>query len=328
MYSQDAAKTALHFQPVADLLQQAEEQLQKLTDFSAAAGLPFEVSSYRQGKRLRPALVLLASAATAYPDANSVTAAAALEAVHLASLLHDDVVDETSVRRGSGTLNSRFGNKFSILIGDYILAQATQTLANLHNNAVIQTVTQAARDMSRGQLLELQHKGDVHTTVDCYLTVIGAKTASLLSACCSVGALLSEANPDVQEALSAYGQNLGMAFQITDDILDIWGTQEVLGKPVLSDIQESKFTLPVLIARDQSQGDELRTLLDLLENPSANRQKDKLLHLLNTKNAKEQSLARARSYTDLAARSLQCLPPGPAVQTLADIAAWVADRQK
>ena len=327
MYSHDAAKTAVLFQPVADLLRQAEEQLQKLTDFSAAAGLPFEVSSYRQGKRLRPALVLLASLAAAPPAEASVTAAAALEAVHLASLFHDDVIDETSVRRGSGTLNSRFGNKFSILIGDYILAQATQALADLHNNGIISLVTRAAREMSRGQLLELQHKGDVNTTVECYLDIIGAKTASLLSACCSVGALISEADPEVMAGLSAYGLNLGMAFQITDDVLDIWGTPEILGKPVLSDIQERKFTLPVLIARDQSQGEDLQAILSLLQEPFSNRQEQGLLRLLDKKNAKQQSLDTARRYADLAVKALRPLPPGPAVQTLSGIAAWVTDRQ-
>ncbi|MDO5297244.1 MAG: polyprenyl synthetase family protein [bacterium] len=327
MQSSDAASTAALFLPIADLLQRTEQKLQKLTDFSAAIGQPLEVLSIRPGKRLRPALLLLSASMFSAPSEDCITAAAALEAVHLASLFHDDVIDETSMRRGSGTLNFQLGNKYSILIGDYILAQATQSLADISNSSIISIVTQAAREMSRGQLLELRYKGDASVSIDCYLDIIGAKTASLLSACCSIGALLSGADAKAQKSLAVYGFNLGLAFQITDDLLDIWGDPQVLGKPVLSDIKESKYTVPLLLARDKSGRNELTALLKQTQQSFSQSLESEILEYLDRNGAKEQTAALARHYADLARQALQEINAQNAVQTLAGIAAWVVDRQ-
>ena len=326
MVFQVSAHQTDFYQPVADALQRMEQQLHELTDVSEASGLPFELSAYRNGKRLRPALLLLFASLFSAPGEECITAASALEAVHLASLFHDDVIDETLIRRGTKTLNSQLGNKFSILIGDYVLARATQALAGLHNHEVVRIVTKAARDMSRGQLLELHHKGDADSAVKLYLEIIGAKTASLMSACCSIGALLSGAGPQAIAEAAVYGYNLGISFQITDDILDIWGDPDLLGKPVLNDMLERKYTLPFLLARDSAGADEKSEFLKLLTSPASEGQKSQILTFLHKHRAQEQSLAEACGYARTAKQALHNLPPGPSADALSGITDWVTGR--
>ncbi|MBQ7567343.1 polyprenyl synthetase family protein [bacterium] len=307
-------------------LQRAERHLQQLTDLSSMADLQLSLSPYLHGKRLRPVLLLLAASLFKPIGEDCCRAAAALEAVHLASLFHDDVIDETVTRRGVGTLNSSLGNKCSILLGDYVLAQATHVLASLHSDEIITIMTSAAKEMSLGQLLELRHKGDRQTSVSAYMDIIRGKTASLISACCRIGAVLSGASRQQADRLSAYGLNLGLAFQITDDVLDIWGDSQALGKPIFNDIAEHKYTLPLLLARDSASPGERKELLSLLEQPYSDGVRQELMAVLGRQEAKERALETARALASEAAAELDSFAAEPSAQALRDLALWAVVR--
>ncbi len=281
-----------------------------------------------QGKKLRPTLVLLSASLFGSVTEDCITAAAALEAVHMASLLHDDVVDETETRHGQSTINAKCGNKFSILMGDYVLAQATQALAGLRDCDVIEAMTQAATQMSLGQLLELQHQGDASTTVERYLEIVTGKTASLMAACCRIGAILAKASPDQAEIMASYGLNLGIAFQIADDILDIWGRSESLGKPTLGDIAEQKYTLPLLLARDSLAADAREAFVSLLKDAQGEAARPQLLFKLDACEARTKAQSLAQSFASRAEEQLSGLGESPAKRQLLDLTSWVLFRNK
>ncbi len=282
----------------------------------------------RQGKKLRPTLVLLSASLFGNVTEACITAAAALEAVHMASLLHDDVVDETETRHGQTTINAKCGNKFSILLGDYVLAQATQALAGLRDHDVIEAMAQAATQMSLGQILELQHQGDASTTVERYLEIVTGKTASLMAACCRIGAFLAKSSPEQAELLTAYGLNLGIAFQITDDILDIWGRSESLGKPTLGDIAEQKFTLPLLLARDSLVAGAREDFVSLLQDAQDEASRQQILSQLDACEARTKAQSLAQSFASKAEEQLGGLDESPAKRQLLDLTGWVLSRNK
>ena len=209
------------------------------------------------GKRLRPRLTLTtAAAATADPAAGpaspeAVTGAAAVELVHLGSLYHDDVIDEAETRRGVPSVNARWSNIVAILAGDYLLAAASERAASLGADVAMLLATTIG-DLCRGQVLELQHLFDTRRSEAAYLAAISGKTASLFATSCRIGGMVSEVSPSTLASLTEFGQHLGMCFQIVDDVLDLTGTEQQLGKPAGNDLLEGVYTLPVIYALEQS----------------------------------------------------------------------------
>ena len=308
-------------------LQRVSEHLRGMltlpADITLGQGLDFAPT----GKRLRPALVILCAGLFGAVNTTCERAAAALEAVHLASLFHDDVIDETDLRRGKPTLSALSSNKCAILLGDHTLAQATAVLASLNNLEIVAIMSQAAIAMSQGQLLELEHQGDTATSTACYAEIIHGKTATLFKACCDIGAALNNAPLDWRQKLRCYGENVGMAFQISDDILDIWGDEKQLGKPTFTDIAERKYTLPVLLALERLEPARRLRLQELLEQEiNANNRQD-ILELLDGCGAREQALKRVQFHSHAAWEILGELKERPQGQALADIAIWTAQRQ-
>jgi geranylgeranyl pyrophosphate synthase len=216
------------------------------------------------GKRLRPTLCLGAayavSGAKAAASADAVTGGAAVELVHLGSLYHDDVIDEAETRRGVPSVNARWSNIVAILAGDYLLAQASALAASLGAD-VAALLAETIGELCRGQVLELQYLFDTERTEDSYLSAIEGKTASLMATSCRVGGMVSSVAADTLDALTQFGQHLGMCFQVVDDVLDVTQTEAELGKPVGNDVHEGVYTLPVIYALQSDRGDELRTLL-------------------------------------------------------------------
>jgi heptaprenyl diphosphate synthase len=221
------------------------------------------------GKRLRPALVLalaVGDAAEAPPaPADAVTAAVAVELLHLGTLYHDDVLDEAATRRGTASANARAGNVIAVLAGDVLLARSI-VLASTMGQRPAQIVARALDLVCQGQALETDSLYDPHRTVEGYWESIGGKTAALLAACCQLGAVLAGFDEPTVDAVRRYGHHLGMAFQVADDVLDLVGSEAVVGKPVGSDLVEGVFTLPVLLARA---GDP--TIAELLTEPDGRR---------------------------------------------------------
>jgi octaprenyl-diphosphate synthase len=200
------------------------------------------------GKRLRPLLVVLAARAAGATDSAHIPAAALIEFIHTATLLHDDVVDESARRRGRDTANEAFGNPAAVLVGDFLYSRAFQMMSALESPAVIRVMADATNTIAAGEVLQLMNSGDPDTTEIRYLEVIYRKTARLFEAGAQIAAIVAGAGPDVEAALARYGKHLGIAFQLIDDALDNRGDQQELGKNVGDDLAEGKPTLPLIHA--------------------------------------------------------------------------------
>jgi len=213
------------------------------------------------GKRIRPALVVLGAMASGECDPERLAyLAAATELVHMASLIHDDVVDETRERRGAVTAAENYGNKISVLGGDYLLAKSFHLLSTYGTAEILRSLSATAVRMTESEILQASAEGDLAAWEADYWRIIRDKTAGFLASCCECGALLVGAEPSVRERLCEYGMQLGLAFQITDDLLDITGDRALTGKETGTDLMHGKFTLPTLIALRSDESGELREI--------------------------------------------------------------------
>lgn len=217
------------------------------------SGVPLvsQVSQYiinAGGKRLRPAILLLVCQALGYGAENRFKLAAVVEFIHTATLLHDDVVDESALRRGRDTANAMFGNAASVLVGDFLYSRAFQMMVEANNMRLLEVLAQATNVIAEGEVLQLMNMHNAELDEAAYLDVIRSKTAKLFEACARVGAILAGAEPSVEEACATYGQALGTAFQIVDDVLDYTGQAKVMGKNLGDDLREGKTTLPLIAA--------------------------------------------------------------------------------
>lgn len=259
------------------------------------------------GKRLRPALVLITSRAGTPGATSTDLSAAAVEMVHLATLYHDDVIDETEIRRGVPTVSARWGIEIAVLVGDYLFARAC-TLGADAGGEVPGILARAIADVCEGQVAETAIVGDPERSVDDYLDAVKKKTAALFRAACELGASTSGAGARERTALARYGESLGMMFQIVDDLLDLLGSSDVIGKQPGTDLKEGVFTLPVLIAceRDESLREQLRKECDLAT----------ILPVLHATGAIDEALARANQIAGEAREALDELPPSEWRDTL------------
>lgn len=252
------------------------------------------------GKRLRPALVLVTSRAGRPGVEETDLAAAAVELLHIASLYHDDVIDETEVRRGAPSVHSKWGNEVAILAGDFLFASGSLLGARAGGD-VPRILARALADVCEGQIAENERIGDPQRTASQYVETIRRKTAALFRASCELGAATSEADASLQESLAVYGENLGLAFQMVDDLLDFVGDPRVTGKTPGTDLKEGVFTLPVLIAsqRDPSVVDELEP---------GRRDLAVVLPMLRSTGALDATYEQAQHYVDLAVDALSHVP--------------------
>jgi heptaprenyl diphosphate synthase len=258
------------------------------------------------GKRLRP-LLAIASATGGVREASQddLLGGIALELMHLASLYHDDVMDEAEIRRNVDSVNARFGNVVAIVAGDYLMARSAAIAADL-GTEVAGLLARTLAWLTRGQVSEVRTAFDVSRTVDDYVEAIGGKTATLMASSCRVGALTSGRTPEVAEALGAFGHAFGMVFQIRDDLLDLVALDGQLGKPSGQDLGEGIYTLPVLVALDDpSVGDELRGMLGhRLDEP----EREKARTLVTSTPGIELALAEGERWVGLARRALEGVP--------------------
>ena len=284
------------------------------------------------GKRLRPLLTLATARLCGYPakgqtGSRHVQLAACVEFIHTATLLHDDVVDESLLRRGLASANAVFGNKASVLVGDFLFARAFQLMVEDGSLAVLGILSRAAATIAEGEVLQLQTQNDLSTTEAQYLAVVQGKTAALFAAACEVGAVIASRPEREQTALAAFGGNLGIAFQLADDALDYAADQAVLGKTIGDDFREGKVTLPVLTA--YAAGDEAerafwRRTIEAGEQDDADL--DHAVRLMDGRQAIETTLVRARGYACAAREALSVFPDVPVRRILADIADYAVDR--
>jgi octaprenyl-diphosphate synthase len=283
------------------------------------------------GKRLRPAMVALSARAVAPGVARErvATVGAAVEFVHMATLVHDDVVDNTATRRGKPTANAVFGNGVAVLSGDYILARAMRLLSLDGDIRIIRTVAEITIEMSEGEVMEIQATGNAALPLDDYLEILHKKTAAFVEGCCRCGAILAGAPQRLEEALTDYGYRLGMAFQIADDLLDYTGDPTITGKPRGSDLRDGRATFPFLLALESASPDERTRLLAAFGN--ANLDDAGVLDacaILEAHSAFDRTRAAARIQVEKAELALAVLPPSTARSCFAALTDFVIQRDR
>ncbi len=277
------------------------------------------------GKRLRPALVMLAAKVHRYDLDKILPAATAVELIHMATLVHDDVVDHSRLRRGRPTVNAKWSDGYSVLVGDYLFARAFQLLADTGDNRLVRVMADVVYQMSTGEIQQAATAFQVDQTVDDYYDRIAKKTALFLSESCRLGGLVSGAPEPRLEALTQYGYGLGMGFQIVDDILDFTATAPTLGKPIGSDLRAGILTLPVLHALTTSP--RAATLREIVESRAVgDAEAQEASAIVRENGSLQYAYQTAHNFIQKAKDHLAQLPPGPAVTNLAVVADFVVDR--
>jgi octaprenyl-diphosphate synthase len=278
------------------------------------------------GKRLRPALLLLAGKACGTLRNEHFVLGAVVELIHTATLIHDDVLDEAVIRRHLDTINARWDNEASVLLGDYLFARSICLASTLEDHFATKVLSATAKIMCEGELRQIENRGNYNLREDQYLSIIGNKTAELMACSCRLGAYYADANYDCLEALRRYGYNLGMAFQIADDLLDLVGDENTVGKSLGTDLHKQKATLPLIRLLDQVSPSEKNELVGLLSD-SGNHRLEMLQKWFEESDAITHARNQAVSFTQLAAKELSALPPSPALDSLQGIAEFVVNRQ-
>ncbi len=259
------------------------------------------------GKRLRPLLVLLSSRALGYNKDEHLKLAAVIEFLHTATLLHDDVVDTSDMRRGRSTANARWGNAPSVLVGDFLYARAFEMMVELQNLRIMDVLSHATAVIAEGEVLQLMNVKNPDVSEDKYMEVIHNKTAMLFEAASHTGALLAGADEAREQALRAYGKHLGLAFQLVDDVLDYRGDAEAMGKNVGDDLAEGKPTLPLIYAMTKGSDDEKQLIRRAIRKGGLD-DLPAILQIVASSGALEYTMAKAREQAALAADCLNALP--------------------
>ncbi len=262
------------------------------------------------GKRIRPMLVLLFARALGFAGRERFELAATVEFIHTATLLHDDVVDESSLRRGRQTANALFGNAASVLVGDFVYSRAFQMMVSVNRLRVLEVLADATNVIAEGEVLQLMNMHDPDLAVEDYLRVIRFKTAKLFEASARLGAVLAEAPTAVEEACATYGRSLGTAFQLIDDLLDYEGSTTQLGKNVGDDLREGKPTLPLLIAMERGTAQERTLMRHAIEHGEVERLSE-IIEIVRRTGAISATRESARAEADAAGRQLAHLPESP-----------------
>ena len=289
-----------------------------------------EVNNYLlllPGKLFRPTLVLLCNEVEGRPHPDAVTFAATVELVHLATLVHDDAVDNSVLRRGQPTVNALWTHQIAIIMGDYLYSRAVTELARVGHLEAIRILGEAANIMSVGEMRQLTAYDALDFSEEDYYRLISAKTASLMRAACGMGAFLG--GDRYRSALSVYGHSLGMAFQVADDILDYVGSEEETGKPVGQDLRERKVTLPLVGAlRSASSGaeGEIRRFFTLVQ--PDDEEIFRIVHLVRELGGVEYARGKAQEFAHEAEEALEGLPEGPALESLRGSITYVVDRNR
>jgi octaprenyl-diphosphate synthase len=282
----------------------------------------------RKGKRIRPALVMLSAAACGGIGEATFRGAALVELLHTATLIHDDVVDDAETRRNWPSINAIWKNKIAVLLGDYVLSRGLLLSLEHDDIAFLRCTSTAVKRMSEGELLQIQQSRQLRNDEDTYFHIIGDKTASLLATCCEIGALSATDDAAIVDRMREYGENLGVAFQIRDDILDFTGTEAAIGKPVGGDLKEKKFTLPLIHAFANAPSARRLEVLRRLKRGVKRKDIDNIVRFVEEFGGIEYARKMAEEYRDRARAQIEGLPETEAKQSLLQLADFVVTRKK
>ena len=290
-----------------------------------------EIGEYLRGgggKRIRPMLLLLASRLFNYEGRGAIRLGAVVEIIHTATLVHDDIIDEAETRRGRPAANTQWGNSKCVLAGDWLYMQAFKVAVQERNFRVLDTLIELTQQMVEGELLQMEKLGKL-ITLDEHFDLIYRKTACMFAVCMRMGAILGKATPEQEEGLAQYGRDLGMAFQIVDDVLDLTASERVLGKPVASDLREGKVTMAVIHALERCTSAERKAIETILnERAFDGVTHAQILEILNRYGSLEAANARALQFAEMARNAICSFPDSEAKRALLWAPEYVVAREK
>ena len=304
-----SASATIHGKEVFELLRGDLVALEQEFEHDTVSGVQAitEIGEYLRnggGKRIRPALLFLSSKLFGYQGRGAVRLGAVVEIIHTATLVHDDIIDEAKTRRGRPAANTQWGNSKCVLAGDWLYMQAFKIAVEERNFRILDTLIELTQQMVEGELLQMEKLGKL-ITIDEHFDLICRKTACLFSVCMRLGAILGGATPAQEEALGQYGHDLGMAFQIVDDVLDLTASEEVLGKPVASDLREGKVTMAVIHALERCSDDERAKIETILRDRAFNGVTHAhIMEILQRYGSLEAATSRAAQYAESASKSI------------------------
>jgi octaprenyl-diphosphate synthase len=312
-------------------LEEVEGDLKRFTEDSDNP-LIKEINAYifkQSGKRIRPALLLLSAKLFGGHSEEDIRMCSLVETIHTASLLHDDIIDNAETRRGEQSVHVKWGPNISVLLGDFLYIKTLGLSLESSHGEIIKILTDSSAEMIDGELFEYHKSGDLNLREEQYLEIIDKKTAALFAASCRIGGILGGASPEQQRHLAEYGRNLGMAFQVVDDLLDFTGEEETLGKPVLSDLGEGRITLP-LIHYLKNAPEEGKSLIgQICANPRAGMGiKERMLQLIKEQGALDYARQKAAELSFRAERVLDHLPGSPTREAMSLLASYILTRKK
>ena len=314
--------------PIVEELNQFDDLFK--SSLKSKVGLVDLVTKYilkQKGKKIRPLLVLLSAKASGGITQKSYRGAILVELLHTATLVHDDVVDNSEKRRGFPSINAVWKNKIAVLMGDYLLARGLMIAVDGQDFDSLRVITNTVRRMSEGELLQTSKTRKLNIDEATYFRIISDKTASLLSTCCEIGALSATDDPQKIDAMREFGESLGMAFQIRDDILDFIGSSKLFGKPVGGDIKEKKITLPLIYALQQVEKEESKRIISLIKNGNDKEKIEKVIGFVKKNNGLDYAEEVAQRYSQKAVDCLKIFPDSPSQNALQSLIEFVIHRK-
>lgn len=282
----------------------------------------------QKGKKIRPLLVLLSSKAISGINDRTFRGATLVELLHTATLVHDDVVDGAEKRRGLPSINAVWKNKVAVLMGDYLLSRGLLLSVDGNDFDFLKVVTNTVKRMSEGELLQIKKTQKLDIDEETYFSIISDKTASLLSTCCEIGAISATDDKIKIEAMRSYGENLGLAFQIKDDILDYVGSSSIVGKPLGADIKDKKITLPLIHSLSKASKSERSDIIKLVKTGKKRNNINDIIAFVNKYNGIEYSFTIAKKYAENAKQSLKVLDQSDSRLALESLVEYVIERKK
>ena len=318
------------FEPIRADLERVDEEFARHVQ-SQVELIP-KIGKYIQtsgGKRIRPAVLLMAARLSGYRGDRAVLYAAVVEFIHTATLVHDDIIDESDLRRGRPAVHSRWGNDITVLLGDYLYIKS-MAMALTHDTLdLVRVLCDVTLKMIEGELYQLTKNGDAGITEDEHFEIIRRKTAFLFGGCGQIGGMLGSVSAEREQALREYGFNLGIVFQLVDDLLDFTGDAESLGKPIGADLREGKMTLPLIHLLRQDEGMSAHIVREIIASKNATQEQwDQLLRSLKEHRSIEYAHQRAREFAERAKKQLQAFPPGADRDALLALPDYVIARDR
>jgi octaprenyl-diphosphate synthase len=318
------------YELVADDLQDIEKELKNRIQSEEVSLIP-TIGSYvlgSGGKRFRPLTLILAARACGYKGRDHIIVGCILEFIHTATLMHDDVVDDAIIRRGESSVNTVWGNKASILVGDFFFTQSFYLIAQTRNWRALDVLTEAVTKLARGEILDLVNEGDSDLSEESYFNTVNCKTASLFEAASHLGAVLADADKETESAMREYGHNIGIAYQLIDDALDFVATEDQFGKTIGKDLEEGKVTLPLIRSLRASTPNDRHVIVSALKKDELTRgEVQTVVELINRYQGLDYTVGLAQRYVDAAKQAISVVPPSEEKEALLLVADYTIRRE-